>query len=219
MKINKVLLIVLTLILCCNITAYSQSSLPVQTTWIFKDDYGRRYDSGIPKERYRVNASGEINGLYIRYAEDGKTIEEKSHYKNGVKHGVEEKVVLIDVLGLLIPGYGEGYRVANYVNGKKEGKVVTYFDRTKKQIQAIEYYKNDLQEGEYIVYYKNGNVKIKANFKNDKGNGLYEEYYENGQIKEKGQYKNNEKDGLWITYNKEGKMVSNRAKIGQHKPR
>tara|TARA_Y100000589_G_scaffold132494_1_gene126321 strand:- start:42489 stop:44708 length:2220 start_codon:yes stop_codon:yes gene_type:complete len=207
MKINKVLLIVLTLILCCNITAYSQSSLPVQTTWIFKDDYGRRYDSGIPKERYRVNASGEINGLYIRYAEDGKTIEEKSHYKNGVKHGVEEKVVLIDVLGLLIPGYGEGYRVANYVNGKKEGKVVTYFDRTKKQIQAIEYYKNDLQEGEYIVYYKNGNVKIKANFKNDKGNGLYEEYYENGQIKEKGQYKNNEKDGLWIEHYENGKMA------------
>ena len=78
MKNVKIVLILL--FICFKVSA--QNDIPVQSTWILTDNYGRKYDSKIPKERYKINSNGKIEGLYIFYDEDGKTIKQKINYKN-----------------------------------------------------------------------------------------------------------------------------------------
>jgi hypothetical protein len=130
--------------------------LPVQTTWIKTDNYGRKYNTNIPKERYKTNSNGNIHGLYIRYDEDGKTIMEKTNYNNGVKHGKHYE----NYNSLVVEG--------NFVNGKQVG----IWKTTK--FQWIEYktFKNGVLDGSYIKYGKDGKTVLeKGNYVNGSKEG------------------------------------------------
>jgi antitoxin component YwqK of YwqJK toxin-antitoxin module len=206
---------IILLILIYN-NSFSQTEIPVQSTWILKDDYGRKYDSKITKERYKTNTNGNIEGLFISYDEDGKTINNKITYKDGVKNGpaFESLGVLYSATGNYLKGnrvgewstvlLGGSFTIDNYIGGKIEGKSITYTDNSKSKIQSTTEYKNGLKQGAYISYFENGTIKEKGNYENDIKVGEWTEYLQDEVINEyiivKGLYINGKRDKIWTNY-------------------
>lgn len=194
-------------------SSFSQNEIPVQSTWILTDNYGRKYDSKITKERYRTNSNGNIEGLYIAYDKDGKTINTKINYKNGVKNGQALECegscygsYLNDnrVGEWVFTSFDGSVKVETYINGKIEGKSVEYSDKTRSRILSSTEYKNGIKNGKYILYTENGEIKEKGNYVNDLKDGEWLEYLYDVVAKEyvvvKGNYVNGERDKLWINF-------------------
>jgi len=178
-----------------------------------EDSYGRMYDTKIPKERYRTNSNGEIEGLYILYKEDGKNIQQKITYKNGKKDGpaylgwasgnykndLEE--------GEWIEHYlGENITVINYIQGVVVGKKITYSDKSRTKILSFTEYQNGVPNGKHASYFEDGNIKEEGNYLNGAKNGYWVEYgpdlVTSEYIFSKGNYINGNRDGEWINYGK-----------------
>lgn len=190
-----------------------QTEIPVKSTWIKEDAYGRMYDTKIPKERYRTNSSGEIEGLYILYNEDGKTIQKKITYKNGKKDGPAN-------LGYASGNYkndleegewiehylGENITIINYVHGVIVGKKITYSDKSRTKILSFTEYQNGIPNGKHISYFEDGTVKEEGNYLAGNKTGYWVEYgpdlVTSEYIFSKGNYINGNRDGEWVNYGK-----------------
>lgn len=209
---NVIITVFFLLLLLAN--AIAQSELPVQTTWIKTDAYGRKYNTSIPMERYRINSNGEIDGLYIKYSEDGKTIIERIIYVNGSKHGpAEENNSSGNYFNGMKEGewisshfWGESISIKNYSKGKLNGTWIVYSDETRSKIlEYSEYYNGELH-GKYSLYFDNGSVKEDGNYINGEKNGFWVEYSQdlvtNKNIFSEGHYINGNKDGEWSNYGK-----------------
>lgn len=190
-----------------------QTEVPLKTTWIKEDVYGRKYDTKIPKERYRTNSYGEIEGLYILYYEDGKTIQKKITYKNGKKNGPA-------YLGFASGNYkndleegewiehylGENITVVNYIQGRIVGKKITYSDKSRTKILSFTEYQNGVPNGKHITYFDDGTIKEEGSYLNGDKTGYWVEYgpdmVTGEYIFSKGNYISGNRDGEWVNYGK-----------------
>ena len=71
------------------IRLYAQT-VPAKSYWIDTDSYGREINTGIAKERYAEDNTGNIHGKYISYYPNGKK-EKVIDYSYGKMNGVYEE--------------------------------------------------------------------------------------------------------------------------------
>lgn len=188
-----------------------QTEIPLKTTWIKEDVYGRKYDTKIPKERYKTNSNGEIEGLYILYFEDGKTIKQKTTYSNGIINGPD--IIYSEYTGNIIMKttykngikngpFIQGLFSGNYKNGQLDGELAAEFSDGSVK---IENYIQGVIVGKSILYSDKSRTKILSSteYQNGVENGKHITYFEDGTIKEEGNYSNGKKTGLWVEYDRD----------------
>lgn len=137
---------------------------------------------------------GKYEGLTIEY---GYSSIEKTHYRNGLKHGLftrydfDSGLILdsVNYVNDVMDGVqqkrwtGGEHAKYNYVKGKLHGKVETYykFENGTDYLQSIEYYVYGAKNGLFIEYDSLGNLVSEEKYKFDKLNGN-SNYYDSGRI-------------------------------------
>ncbi len=114
--------------------------------WTYFDEKGRKL-----REETLVN--GKKEGKETNWDRNGG-VNLVSMYKNGVKEGEEWKTY-----------YADGYSIANYSNGKLNGKITHYYASKKKCFEGQ--YANDKKVGEWIYTNENGDLIKRQKWEND----------------------------------------------------
>jgi antitoxin component YwqK of YwqJK toxin-antitoxin module len=141
-----------------------------------------QYPNGKLKETYTVNKTGEKDGPYQLYSENG-VLKEESTYKNGLFIG--KRKLFYDDGTLEIE--------ENYIDGGiLEGPYKSY--HTNGKLQAEKIYVNNILSGLIKVYYPNGQIKEEVTVSNNNENGPFTEYYQNGKVHWKGTYLNGDNE-------------------------
>jgi len=133
-------------------------------------------------------------GLYIRYDDEGRKIEE-AHYTNDTLQG--ERILFYESEK---PHYLETYE-----QGLHDGPYKAYYESGEVKLEGQ--YVQGVMSGKWRGFYQNGQLKEVVNFKNNNENGPFVEYYPNGNLKAEGQYKDGDREhGLLKLYNEQGEL-------------
>ncbi len=138
------------------------------------------------------NKAGKRTGLWEFYSRESGKLYEKAEFSEGNLDG--------NYIGLNKWGYNS-YQ-ANFVNGKKEGKVTDYYPYGK--VMTDENYKNGVKEGQEITFHKNGAHKYECNYTQGKFDKDFKEYSADGKILREITLRNGIKEGVFKLYHKNG---------------
>ncbi|MBR6412849.1 MAG: toxin-antitoxin system YwqK family antitoxin [Alphaproteobacteria bacterium] len=155
------------------------------------------YKSGKVKRAYTFDKTGQRQGPYEEYYENGQ-LEIKCIYKDGKIDGPYEE-------------YYENGQLCikcTYRDGEFRGLYEEYYENGQPRRRCT--FKDGEFNGSYEEYYENGQLRRKGNFKDGKVDGSYEEYYENGQLERKCTFKE-DKVVEHEYYRKDERIVNDRG--------
>jgi antitoxin component YwqK of YwqJK toxin-antitoxin module len=138
-----------------------------------------KYTNGTVKEIHHYKDTLK-HGIQETYFQNG-ILSTKSEYKNGFQDGL---TLIYNYQGLLIEKKNYKYN-PTVKKSELNGDYIIYLDN---RVQIKSSYKNNLKEGKYFEYYPAGNLKLRANFIEGKFTGLKEEYLINGQLLSKANF-------------------------------
>jgi antitoxin component YwqK of YwqJK toxin-antitoxin module len=165
---------------------------PIETTEV-RDDEGRL-------ERFqRDKNSFAKEGLYQKFAPDGKLLEEAHFHQNQLEG--EKKYFFSN---------GTVESIEPYKNGQLHGKYRKFYESGTPRIEQD--YVDGVMQGLSIRYYTNGSVEERVTMQGSEENGPFQEYYENGQLKTEGVYLSTEDEsaleqGELKEYDETGQLV------------
>lgn len=168
----------------------------------------------------QVNASGEKEGVWIKYFNNGKIKYEGQFRKDRpygqftyyFKKGNIKAVSLFSDDGIVAhtTTYYEGGKImaeGKYVNQQKDSVWKYYLDEKSNPVVSMETYKNGILFGESITYYTDsGNPAEILMLENGKKNGKLLKYFPDGQLMTESYYKDGQPDGSFIHYHPNGKV-------------
>ncbi len=151
--------------------------------------------SGAISERYQVNDSGQKNGSYESFDEEGNKIE-VSLYRND--H--------LDGLRTIYHKSGHPEIEETYLNDIIVGDYKVYYDTGVLSLEVP--YVAGTMSGLLKKYNEGGILTEEVTMANNNENGPFKEYYTNGQVKWEGTYLDGDNEfGLLQQYNKEGTLI------------
>ena len=180
------------------------------------------FSTGILKSKGSYNQSGNKEGKWLTYDEDGH-LKMMETFKDGELEG--------EFKSYQFPGYAfvhanfknsEANGIAKYIRingtvreeiefseGTKQGKNIIYHLNGKPE--TVFENKGGEKEGKYEEFYASGSLRYTDNSVDGKEEGPYFIYFRNGSIKEKGFYKNGEFHDSVYVYHPNGnlKLIGN----------
>ena len=140
-----------------------------------------------------------ITGIIISKNKFGN-IKERSHYKNGIRHGYYTQYYPNGALkshlnyqngmptGTDRLYKATGQLILQYRYEKKRLTIESYYQNGKRD--TVEIYVNGLLDGKYIRYFDDGQVEVLASYKAGRLNGLIKSFNKNGKILSENNYLN-----------------------------
>ena len=129
--------------------------------------------------------SEDYSGIWYQWYGNGN-IKSKTHYLNGVEHGVVENYY----------SNGNIRERLIYHHGELDGEWKAWFiDGT---IHFIQEYKLGVKDGKRFYQYPNGSKMLVEHYKNGELNGMCETYYPSGKLESKGIFKEGIAVGDWV---------------------
>ena len=153
------------------------------------------YDAGALFEMIEISEDSIRNGLYLRYAENGDTLE-KSYYIDGKLNG--SRILYFDNNKIEI--------IENYHNDSLEGLYTVFYEDGGKSLESV--YSNNILTGVVKRYFPSGNLMEEVTFENNQENGPFVEYFESGGKKWEGTYKDGDNEfGLLVEFAENGDTI------------
>lgn len=153
------------------------------------------YDSGALKEFFTVGQDSLRHGTYVRFAEDGDTLEFAA-YKMGKLNGQRRIYTDGNVLEI----------IEHYHNDTLEGPYLVYYPEGGLEIETA--YSKNVLNGPLTKYYPSGSIMERVTYLDNEENGPFTEFYENGQKKWEGTYKDGDNEfGLLVQYSETGDTI------------
>lgn len=125
-----------------------------------------------------------FNGEALQYHNNGNSISEKTTFRNGKKHGKQEKYFKDGTLSFL----------ANYSNGLRNGKVISWWKSGNKRSESN--YVIGIANGKQYQWYPNGSKFKTITLVNGKEEGLQQSWRQNGKLYNNYEAKNGRIFGL-----------------------
>jgi antitoxin component YwqK of YwqJK toxin-antitoxin module len=137
-------------------------------------------------------------GLYQKFAPDGKLLEEAS-YRNDTLDG-ERKYFYPN---------GALESIERYRRGQYHGKYQKFYENG--QLQIEQEFVDGAMQGLSLGYYQNGVLAEKVTIRDNDENGPFWEYWENGNLQTEGTYASNEveswEQGELKEYDENGQLI------------
>lgn len=167
------------------------------------------------KEEYRINSSGQFNGEYTSFYENGnmkskgqfshnKSVGEWSYYFSSGELRMRGEVENGKNVGVWEYFYESGGKKmeGEIVNGKRTGLWVIYYTNGSKQSEG--YFDGNTRVGTWKYYAESGGLKATEEIMED--HSVYTEYYITGERKALGKNFDGKKIGEWNYFYEDGSL-------------
>ncbi len=153
------------------------------------------YESGQIQQITAINQDSMKNGEFIRFAENGDTLE-LAHYEKNKLDGVRKLYYANNLVEI----------VEHYTNDSLHGPYRVY-NQDQSLLLEAEYENNNIV-GMITKYFPSGAIQEKVTYRENMENGPFTEFYENGQKKWEGTYKDGDNEyGILIHYAENGDTI------------
>lgn len=147
---------------------YDEKGLLKKIEYFGKHKVGREYYT-----------NGKLNGIRIKYAEDGQTLMYEESWKDGMLNGVTKQ-------------YDSDGKLADettYVNGIRNGIRKSYYSDG--SVWVEEFYLYDVPHGTSKMFYQNGQLWEETNYNHGIRDGVSKTYSDKGKLESEEIYKDN----------------------------
>lgn len=163
--------------------------------------YNSYFENGKLSKQKNYNSENQLNGVVKVYSSDDGRLLRKTHYKNGIKSGLE---IVYFKSGL------EAVKTrSNFVKDKKEGEETIYFHEG--GLEVRQNYKKGLLQGRHTKMNPKGQKIFEVNYNNDRYHGTAKMFMD-GNLWISKHYQDGKLHGKWVEYDLENKGVTKQVK-------